>query len=169
MTSSDPAELDLCPGRSESHVRPRSESLPRQREHYCRIVRIAVRPHEIESHLPGSLPGPNGTRSFQHMDGHPISRISRVDLERLMATLDVRLIKLSECLIGPGSRLALEGADSSEMHHALEGSGRMIIGREAPIDLLPHTLVVVPPGQSVRVEAPAGHHTSTALATVRAD
>ena len=42
----------------------------------------------------------------------------------------------------------------------------MIIGEEPPIDLLPHTLVVVPPGQAIRIVIPYDERSSFADATV---
>ena len=46
------------------------------------------------------------------MNGQPLHRISRSDLENLMTTLEVSFVKLTECLVSPGWRLALGGIDA---------------------------------------------------------
>ncbi|MGC1301812.1 MAG: AraC family transcriptional regulator [Caulobacteraceae bacterium] len=83
-----------------------------------------------------------------------------------MTTLEVNFVKLSECLVSPGWRLMLPGTDAPAIHYNLIGVGKLIIGDQAPIDLAPHTLVIVPPGQGFRIEAPAEGRAACGLNTV---
>jgi AraC family transcriptional activator of mtrCDE len=85
---------------------------------------------------------------------HPLVRISDAELDSLLATLEVDFVKLAECLVSPGWRLALDGTNASSIHYNLAGAGRMIIGDQPPIDLLPHTLIIVPQGQPIMIEEP---------------
>lgn len=83
----------------------------------------------------------------------PLARISPSDLDNLMMTLEVEFIKLSECVVSPGWRLTMATTNAPGIHYDLIGTGRMIIGNHPPIDLQPHTLVIVPAGQSFCIEA----------------
>lgn len=78
------------------------------------------------------------------MHDKPISHISRADLDSLINTLEVSFLTLYECLVSPGWRLALTASDAPAIHYNLSGMGRLSVGNEPPIDLMPHTLVIVP-------------------------
>jgi len=103
-------------------------------------------------------------RSLQRARGRggvtdsPLMRLSRTDLESLFTALQVDFVELWECLVSPGWRLELAGTDAPGIHYNLGGAGRLIIGDRSPIDLLAHTLVIVPRGQPLRIEAPADPH-----------
>jgi AraC family transcriptional activator of mtrCDE len=84
---------------------------------------------------------------------HPIARIAAPELDRLMTTLDVSYLLLSECLVSTGSRLQLGAVDMPGMHYNLSGFGRLVVGEMPPIELKPHTLVILPPGRPFRLEA----------------
>jgi AraC family transcriptional activator of mtrCDE len=86
------------------------------------------------------------------VNSKPLARISPSDLDNLMSTLEVEFVKLSECVVSPGSRLTMAATNAPGIHYDLSGMGRMIIGKHPPIDLQPHTLVVVPAGQSFCIE-----------------
>ena len=88
------------------------------------------------------------------MNGQPLHRISRSDLDNLMTTLEVSFVKLAECLVSPGWRLALGGIDAYGIHYNMGGSGRMIVGNQPPINLVPHTLVVLPRETPFVLEGP---------------
>ncbi len=90
-------------------------------------------------------------------DLSPLSPVqfSRSDMESLLTALHVDLVELWECLVSPGWRLELDGADAVGIHYNLGGAGRLFVGGRSPADLLPHTLVIVPRGQPLRIEAPA--------------
>jgi AraC family transcriptional activator of mtrCDE len=82
-----------------------------------------------------------------------------------MTTLEVSFVKLTECLVSPGWRLALGGIDAYGIHYNMGGSGRMIADGQPPINLLPHTLVILPRRTSFLLEGldtrPAGAGWST--------
>jgi AraC family transcriptional activator of mtrCDE len=82
----------------------------------------------------------------------PLLRLSPRDLDTLLNTLDVRFVALSECLVSAGFRLELGGIDAPGIHYNIAGTGRMFIGEDPPIDLLPHTLIVVPAMSPFRIE-----------------
>ena len=86
----------------------------------------------------------------------PIARIAAPELDRLMSTLDVSYLMLTECLVSSGNRLQLGAVDMPGMHYNLSGFGRLIVGEMAPIELRPHTLVILPPGRPFRLEAANG-------------
>ena len=74
------------------------------------------------------------------------------DLENLMRMLDVNVVRLTECLISPGWRLSFPAEDMTGLHYNLAGHGRILVGDAPPIDLAPHTLVIVPPRKSFRFD-----------------
>ena len=89
------------------------------------------------------------------MTHQPIVRISDADLESLMNELEVHFVKLAECLVSSGWRLALGATDAPGMHYVLAGSGRMVVSNHPPIDLVPHTLVILPRRQPFILEVSA--------------
>jgi AraC-like DNA-binding protein len=86
------------------------------------------------------------------LDGRPISRISPTDLERLLATLDVNFVGLSECLVSSGYSLELGGVNAPGIHYNIVGTGRAVIGDSEAVALMPHTLIVLPPNSQFRIE-----------------
>jgi AraC family transcriptional activator of mtrCDE len=82
----------------------------------------------------------------------PLARISSSDLDNLLMTLEVESVKLAECVVSSGWRLRVAATDAPCIHYNLIGMGRMIVGNHAPIDLPPHTLTIVPAGQSFCIE-----------------
>jgi AraC family transcriptional activator of mtrCDE len=83
-----------------------------------------------------------------------------------MTTLEVTLVKLSECLVSSGWRLTLDGTDAHAIHYNLTGKGRLTIGDHPPIDLYPHTLIVAPPKQTLLIEAPTERPVASSDTTV---
>lgn len=92
------------------------------------------------------------------MTDSPLARLSRTNLDNLFSALQVDFVELWECLVSPGWRLELPGTDAAGIHYNLGGAGRLVIGDRSPVDLLAHTLVIVPRGQPLRIEAPADSH-----------
>ena len=88
-------------------------------------------------------------------DNRPLVPVAPADLARLLDTLMVEFVRLSECLVGEGYRLELGGVDAPGLHYNLSGSGRMIVAGREPIELKPHTLVVLPANTLFRIEVPA--------------
>jgi AraC family transcriptional regulator, activator of mtrCDE len=99
----------------------------------------------------------------------PPSRVAPADLDHLMTSLDVSFVKLAECLVSPGWRLALTASDAPGIHYNLGGHGRMIVADQAPIDLLPHTLVIVPEKQPFLIEGPTSARAPSTWMTVQGE
>jgi AraC family transcriptional activator of mtrCDE len=70
-----------------------------------------------------------------------------------LSTLEVRFVALSECLVSAGFRLEMGGINAPGIHYNIAGMGRIFICDDAPIDLWPHTLIVVPANCPFRIEA----------------
>lgn len=87
------------------------------------------------------------------MAGEPFWRISRQDLNRLMTTLDVTYVRLSECALAADTDLAIAREAASTIHYCLRGIGFIFLDDETPIRLTPHTLVIVPPGRAMTITA----------------
>jgi AraC-like DNA-binding protein len=83
----------------------------------------------------------------------PLARISPVALNVLMKTLEVRVVRLSECLVAPGWRLELQAPMAPAIHYSLRGDGRVVFKGTSPIGVRPHTLVIVPSGWDFALEA----------------
>jgi AraC family transcriptional regulator, activator of mtrCDE len=66
-------------------------------------------------------------------------------VDRLARTLEVQVIALSECLIGPGFALDLDGSGTPHFCYLLEGDGQMYTPYDMPVEIGPHTLIIVPP------------------------
>jgi hypothetical protein len=82
----------------------------------------------------------------------PLLRVSPRVLDTLLSTLDVRFVALSECLVSAGFRLEMGGIDAPGIHYDIAGMGRIFIRDDPPIDLWPHTLIVVPANSPFRIE-----------------
>lgn len=95
-----------------------------------------------------------------------IRRISPSDLESLIDTLDVRFVALSECLVSAGHRLSIGGNRAPGIHYNLAGRGRIFICDNPPIELHPHTLIIVPPNCPFSIEVPATRGRRTELKSV---
>ena len=83
----------------------------------------------------------------------PTAHIPRRDLDSLIATLEVSFVKLAECLVAPGWRLDLGGVDAPGIHYSISGSGRIVANNRLPIELCPHTLVILPKNTSLVLES----------------
>jgi AraC family transcriptional activator of mtrCDE len=82
----------------------------------------------------------------------PYLRPSAGDLGRVFATLEVKVVWLSECLVSPGWRLELPPHAELGIHYNLAGDGWLKVGSAPPIEIHPHALVVIPPNQRVTLE-----------------
>jgi len=69
-----------------------------------------------------------------------------------LSTLDVNVIALSECLVSRGYILEMGGHDVPGLHYNIKGTGRMYIRNGPPIELKPHTLIIVPANSPFRIE-----------------
>src|SRR4051794_33920616 len=86
------------------------------------------------------------------MSDSPDLVLPRSDLDVLMATLDVEVIGLIECLVSPGWRLSFGSADAPSIHYNLSGTGRMVVGGFSAFALVPHTLVITPAKTPFHIE-----------------
>lgn len=102
------------------------------------------------------------------MNGLPAVKISPSDLDSLMTTLEVHFLKLSECLVSRGWRLVLGAMDAPGIHYNVRGVGTLTVGDSPPILIMPHTLIIVPPGQPFRLEVLTDCDPEAPLATVEA-
>ena len=98
--------------------------------------------------------------------GRPLVPVAAEDLERLLRTLMVEFVRLSECLVGEGYRLELGGVDAPGLHYNISGRGRMVVGNREPIELMPHTLVILPANSLFRIEVPSRHGSRATWKTV---
>jgi AraC family transcriptional activator of mtrCDE len=83
----------------------------------------------------------------------PIVRVSETDLNSLMSSLEVNVVALSECLVSRGSRLEMAAASVTGLHYNLKGVGKMLVPGFPPIELKPHTLIILPANMPFRIEA----------------
>lgn len=99
-------------------------------------------------------------------ESRPVAPIGAAELDRLLDALMVEFVRLSECLVGEGYRLELGGIDAAGLHYNLSGTGRLIVGNRKPIELQPHTLVVLPAKTRFRIEVPSRRDPPPAWKTV---
>lgn len=88
------------------------------------------------------------------MTGRPLRRISRSDLDKLMTSLEVNHVRLSECALTAGTRLELARSEHPTIYYGFSGSGMILVQGEAPIPIRAHTLVVVPACKPTTIIAP---------------
>ena len=87
------------------------------------------------------------------MPGTPAARIPLHELDRLLSALEVDFVRLSECLISPGWRLSFQPHEFTAIHYMLQGSGRFGVGDTFSIPIEPHSLIIVPPGRTYRMDS----------------
>lgn len=85
-----------------------------------------------------------------------------------MTTLEVHFLRLAECLVSKGWRLDIAGTDAPGLHYNVSGMGVLTVGEHPPILIMPHTLVIVPPGRSFRIEVASECAPDATLARVEA-
>ena len=101
--------------------------------------------------------------------------VSRVQVDAIISALDVSFVKLAECVVASGWRLSLSGTNAPAIHYCAHGNGVLLTDRWAPIELSPHTLVILPSNShfSLEVDCPPvsrtvkGHLAQTAPDVVR--
>jgi len=84
----------------------------------------------------------------------PILQISQKDLDKLLTALEVQFVTLAECSVSSGYALSISGEHAPGIHYNLMGMGRIFIGDNPPIEVVPHTLIIVPANSSFRIEVP---------------
>ena len=85
-----------------------------------------------------------------------------------MTTLEVDVVRLTECLVSPGWRLSFPATDLPAIHYNLAGFGQMAVGAAPAIPLAPHTPVIAPPRLPVRIDVTIDQKTASALSVMEA-
>jgi AraC family transcriptional activator of mtrCDE len=83
-------------------------------------------------------------------------------LNRMVSTMDVQVIALSECVVGPGFALDLNECDAPSFHYIREGHGRLYTPDDSPAEVGPQTLIIVPPKCTFRFEPTSPHRSEIA-------
>ena len=81
-------------------------------------------------------------------------RISQKDLDKLMTALEVQFVALAQCSVSTGYALSISGEHAPGIHYNLMGTGKLFVGDKDPIELVPHTLIIVPSNSPFRIEVP---------------
>lgn len=89
------------------------------------------------------------------------------DLDRLLVELEVDIVTLSECVVSSQRALAFPKKAISAIHYNLSGTGQLLVGNLSPIDLTPHTLVIIPAMMSCQISAPPSRCAENASNTER--
>lgn len=92
-------------------------------------------------------------------------RATRAELDELVSTLDVGMVKLAECIVSKGYKLTLGSVDFPGIHYNLAGQGRMLVGDHPPVELKPHTLVILPKRSPFSIEVRGDSHPLTVCKT----
>jgi AraC family transcriptional activator of mtrCDE len=99
-------------------------------------------------------------------DRRVVLQVSKADLNQLFSTLEVDVVRLTECVVSPGFALEIAPNDLPGIHYSLAGTGRLVIGNEPAINLPPHTLFVTPPKKPFRIEVEGAYGRRVALRTI---
>jgi len=102
------------------------------------------------------------------MANDPAYKILARDVDILISTLDVQFVWLSHCLVSPGFRLDMGGIGFPGIHYNIKGNGLLEVAGQQPIELEPHTLIVVPPNSPFTIEVPDERRIGADLETVNA-
>jgi AraC-like DNA-binding protein len=80
-------------------------------------------------------------------------------LDHLLAALDIGVTHFTVCDIRDGWGMRLDACQSASLHYCLEGVGTLIVHGSPPIQLEPHTFVLLPSGIAYRIES-ASHESA---------
>ena len=78
--------------------------------------------------------------------------MSQRDLDKLMTALEVQFVTLAQCSVSRGYALSIGGVHAPGIHYNLKGMGRIFIDDHPPIEVMPHTLIIVPGNAPFRIE-----------------
>jgi AraC family transcriptional regulator, activator of mtrCDE len=104
------------------------------------------------------LSGATEKREPLNVVGQTLWRISRLDLEKLMAALEVSFVSFSECALADGMNVVLATTHLPVMVYCLAGSGRLVVGDDPPITVSPHTLLLIPKDTPVTIASPGSRN-----------
>ena len=74
-------------------------------------------------------------------------------LDHLLAALDIGVTHFTVCDIRDGWGMRLDSCQSASLHYCLEGAGTLTVHGSPPIQLEPHTFVLLPSGIAYRIES----------------
>lgn len=74
-------------------------------------------------------------------------------LDHLLAALDIGVTHFMVCDIRDGWGIRLEACKTASLHYCQAGIGRLVIHDALPVQLEPHTFVLLPPGVEYRIES----------------
>jgi len=74
-------------------------------------------------------------------------------LDHLLAVLDIGVTHFTICDIRDGWGLRSDACKTASLHYCLAGVGTLTIRRSRPIQLEPHTFVLLPPGVAYRLDS----------------
>jgi AraC-like DNA-binding protein len=74
-------------------------------------------------------------------------------LDHLLAALDIGVTHFTVCDIRDGWGIRLDACKTASLHYCLEGVGTLAVHGSLPIQLEPHTFVLLPPGVAYHIES----------------
>lgn len=74
-------------------------------------------------------------------------------LDHLLAVLDIGVTHFTVCDIRDGWGTRFDACKTASLHYCLEGVGALAVHGGVPIQLEPHTFVLLPPGVAYRIES----------------
>ena len=77
-------------------------------------------------------------------------------LDRLLATLDVRLHAFAVCEVRPGWRLVFDPMDAVIVHYVLVGTGALQTEHGVAFSFGPRSILIIPPGRRQSLSRPSG-------------
>ena len=135
-------------------------------------LEVSMRDTFEKGHTSSAMPALDGgalslsDRRKRDLNNQAAMRASRPELEELVSTLDVKMVKLTECVVSKGYRLSLGSVDFPGIHYNLTGEGRMLVDDYPPIELKPHTLVILPKKRPFLIEVESDSNPSVVCKTI---
>ena len=87
------------------------------------------------------------------MSESPLS--AHVILDQLLAVLDIGVTHFTVCDIRNGWGMRFDSCKTASLHYCLEGAGTLAVHGGPPIQLEPHSFVLLPPGVAYHLESAA--------------
>jgi AraC family transcriptional activator of mtrCDE len=91
----------------------------------------------------------------------PLIWLPETQLRQLMQVLEIDFVRLTECVVSPGWRLAFGGSDVASVHYNFARLSKVAVEGQAPIVLESHTLVIFPLKRPFRFEVDGPQGTLT--------
>jgi hypothetical protein len=78
---------------------------------------------------------------------------AHIVLDHLLAVLDIGVTHFTVCDIRDGWGMRFDACKTASLHYCLAGVGTLAVHGALPIQLEPHTFVLLPPGVAYRLES----------------